>query len=548
MTTGYYRFPTIHQDTIVFVCEDDLWTVSAAGGQARRLTANVGMADHPKLSPDGSQIAFVGREEGYREVYVMPANGGPSQRLTFLGDGMCQVVGWTPNGRILFRSAAQSPFFRMERLFTVDPAGGESELLNVGPATTAAYGDDGVMVIGRFNRIPARWKRYRGGRAGAFWLDATGEGEFAPLLDNIGGNLTSPMWANGRFYFLSDHGGISNLYSCTPTADELDLQQHTNHDQFYARDAHSDGQRIVYSAGGDLYFFDPATNDSTKLEIDVYASQSQLNRKFSSAAYYLNDYDPHPEGHSLAITTRGKPFTFANWEGAAIQHGEPDGIRYRLLRWLNDGQRLIGVSDESGEERFVIFTSGKQEVVKTLPELDMGRPLSLDVSPQKDAVLFSNHRYELCHLDLETETLTVIDQGYNSRISGFDWSPDGNWVAYSLSISSQRAAIRLWEVETGQTTTLTDPVLRDSGPSFDPNGRYLYFLSYRHYNPVFDSPRFDLHFPHGSQPYLITLQKETPSPFVPVARAPGKRVEQRDNPMQPVKVKEDEKSTEEGAE
>ena len=78
--SGYYRSPTICQDTIVFVCEDDLWTVPVEGGVARRLTSNLGAAGSPRLSPDGEQLAFAGREEGPSEVYTMPALGGEAKR------------------------------------------------------------------------------------------------------------------------------------------------------------------------------------------------------------------------------------------------------------------------------------------------------------------------------------------------------------------------------------------------------------------------------------------------------------------------------------
>ena len=76
MSKGYYRFPTIYGDTVAFACEDDLWTVSVDGGYARRLTTSLSNVITPHFSPDGKWIAFVARDEGQPEVYVMPAEGG----------------------------------------------------------------------------------------------------------------------------------------------------------------------------------------------------------------------------------------------------------------------------------------------------------------------------------------------------------------------------------------------------------------------------------------------------------------------------------------
>src|SRR5512134_1774364 len=106
MPPGYYRFPTLHNDTVVFVCEDDLWTVPTCGGIPRRLTSNLGEATRPLLSPDGQRLAFVGREEGQAEIYLMPALGGQAERQTYLGGTFCSTAAWMSDGTLYFASNA----------------------------------------------------------------------------------------------------------------------------------------------------------------------------------------------------------------------------------------------------------------------------------------------------------------------------------------------------------------------------------------------------------------------------------------------------------
>jgi tricorn protease len=519
MPSGYYRFPTIYADTIVFACEDDLWQVEAGGGVARRLTSSLGEASRPSLSPDGRLLAYVGREEGQAEIYLMPAEGGPARRLTFLGGSQCLTAGWSPDGKILFASNAGQPFASLLHLYAVDPAAGLEkagavERLNIGPARAISFGRNGASVIGRNTGDPARWKRYRGGTVGRLWVDRNGDGEFQSLVD-VDGNSTSPHWLGERIYFISDHEGIGNIYSCLP--DGTDLTRHTDHHVFYARSADSDGRRIVYHAGADLFLFDPATGTSSLVPIEFHSPQTQRNRKFVSAASYLQEWVLHPGGHSTAVTSRGKLYTFANWEGAVRQHGESDGVRYRLPHWLNDGRRLIAVTDAGGEESFVILGTNKNQEpeARYLEGLDTGRPFEVAVNPERDEIAFSNHRYELLWLDVETGELRLVDRGVAEPIGGLAWSPDGRWLAYSVSISLQVTVIKLWHVAGGEITQVTQPVLRDVAPAFDPEGRYLYFLSYRHFDPVYDNLHLDLNFPLGMKPYLVTLQADLPSPFVP---------------------------------
>lgn len=529
--SGYYRFPTIHADSIVFNCEDDLWSVPSSGGIARRLTSNLGEATRPWFSPDGKILAFVGREEGQPEIFTIPAEGGPAQRMTYLAGSLCLTAGWSPDGKLLFANNAGHWYLRFTHLYTLEPAGGPPERLPLGLARAIAYGPNGGLVIGRNTDDPARWKRYRGGTAGQLWIDESGQESFHPLL-KLNSNLSSPLWLGepgtlGRIYFISDHEGVGNLYSTLPSGE--DLQRHTRHSDYYVRNANSDGRRIVYHAGADLYLFDPANGESRLVPVELHSPRTQRNRKYVDAGRYLQEVELHPQGQTVALTSRGKLFSFANWEGAVTPYGSSSemeapehpqtAIRYRLPAWLNDGKRLLAVSDEGGEEHFLIFNCREDPTPgEVLDGLDIGRPEAIAVNPVKDQILFSNHRYELLFLDLATRELLVIDRGQANPIRGFAWSPDGEWAAYSVSISLQTQALKLWKTSNRETSLLTQPVLRDVQPAFDPKGKYLYFLSYRSFEPVYDHLHFDLSFPVGMKPYLITLQKNLPSPFIPQPR------------------------------
>ena len=554
MDHGYYRFPTIYRDTVVFVSEDDLWLVPRQGGLARRLTSNLGEVNYPALSPDGSWLAFVGREEGMPEIYLMPAVGGSAQRLTYL-NSRCQVLGWNTAGTHILFATNSGPFHPQEYTIcaaAIQTPGSAATPLPVGPARSIAYGPKGGAVIGRNTGDPARWKRYRGGTAGHFWIDRTGDGQFQHFLSELPGNLASPLWlpgtGDGRIYFISDHEGVGNLYIVNPAGEEL--QRHTDHSDFYARNPQSDGQRIVYHAGADLYVYDPATATTDRVAVEYHSPRVQRNRKFSPANAYLDSARLTPRGDALAVTTRGKAFSFFNHAGPVVQIGQRDGVRYRLPEFLNDDNYLVVVDDSAGEEELVIFSSNFNEPPRRLSGLDIGRPVTLKVSPTEDTVALTNHRQELLVVDLQNGQLTRVDRSEWRPITGVDWSHDGRWLAYGFGVGLNTTEIRLYQLPDPAATSptsprhpnpiaVTRPLLHDVAPSFDPDGNYLYFLSYREFNPVQDNLHFDLSFPWGMRPYLLLLRADLPNPFLPqpgeesedeAAEDGGREVAQPDEP------------------
>jgi|KBSSwiStaDraftv2_1062776.scaffolds.fasta_scaffold22281_3 tricorn protease len=504
---AYMRHPTLHGETIVFVADDDLWTVSAAGGIARRLTAGLSEPSTPCLSPDGKLLAFVGRDEQHPEVYVMPAEGGPARRLTWLGTDTL-VRGWTPAGEIVYATTQGQAFFRNHHAFVIDSGGGTPRPLPWGQINHLAFGPGERKVIGRNTADPARWKRYRGGTAGALWIDAEGKGSFRRMKE-LAGNLTSPMWIDGRVWFLGDGDGVGNLYSCRPDGSEL--RRHTDHEAFYARHAQTDGRRIVYQCGAKIRLFDPASDSDREVEIRTPAHRAQAARKFVAAGEHLESFRLHPAGHSLALVARGQLFGMALWEGAPRRYAGDEAGRMRHGQWLGDGSTLVAVSDASGEERVVAF-SGRE--AKVLP-WDTGHVTRMRAAPQGSRVAFANHRNEVWIGDIASGELHAVDASADGRSDDLAWSPDGAWLAYTFATSTRHVAIKLHEVAARTSTLVTEPEFRDYSPSFDPEGKYLYFLSLRTYDPVYDSVQFEMSFPRAARPYLIALQAGGRPPFEP---------------------------------
>ena len=507
---AYLRQPTLQGDTVVFVSDDDLWRVSTAGGTAQRLTAGLSEPATPCLSPCGRWLAYAGRDEQHSEVWLMPAAGGAARRLTWLGSELA-VRGFTPEGRIVFCSNHGQPFLRNAHAYTLALEGGMPERVPLGQIDHLSFeGGSRRRVIGRNTGDPARWKRYRGGRAGQLWIEAEGGGNFRRMSE-LQGNPTSPMWVGERVYFLSDSDGSGNLWSCRP--DGAELRRHTDHRQHYARHAASDGERIVYQCGAELWLFDPAAGTTRVVDIQVPSARTQTARRFVPVADHLQGVQVHPQGHSLALESRGQLFTLALWEGAVMRHGAATARR-RSGQWLADGQSLVCSSDASGEERVELITGS---ATRELP-WDLGRITALRAAPVGTRVALANHRNELWLGDTASGAIARADHSPFGRIEDPVWSPCGGWVAYVYATSMRHTAIKLLEVASGNALLATQPEFKDYAPAFDPAGRYLYFLSLRTFDPVYDAVQFELSFPRAARPYLLALQAGGAPPFEPLPK------------------------------
>jgi tricorn protease len=434
--------------------------------------------------------------------------------LTFLGSSALYVSGWSRDGgEIYFTSDAGVPFVKETLAFAVGRDGGEPRRLPVGHAMSLDVAAGGATLIGRNNIDPARWKRYRGGTAGHLWVDATGGGTFVRLGAQLNGNLVWPMWHGERVVFLSDHEGIGNLYSARP--DGSDVQRLTDEREYFARYPSGDGKRIVYACGGEIVLLTPGAGAPQRVAIDTPSAAPQTARRFVDAADLLETYEPSPDGKSLALVTRGHAYTMPLWEAAVSELGAQTAARRRAAVWLHDGTRVAYVDDSAGFERIAVEPIDQSAPPAYVTHADVGRITELVASPCGDRLAFANHKHELFAFELGGEPRR-LDKSQAWRCIDLAFSPDGKWLAYTVSPKSSTMIVRIADCDTGAVVDATEALREDRAPAWDPEGKYLYFISARDFNPIYDALQFDLSFPHAMRPYVVTLRRDVPNPFVAV--------------------------------
>jgi len=523
--SGYYRYPTLYKNSVVFVSEDDLWKVSLETGQTVRLTSGVGSCSHPAISEDGRWIAFIGKEEGHPEVYVLPFEGGFPKRLTYMGATDARVLGWH-NQEIVFTSNSKQAFAKFLELHTISLTDLYPKSMGIGHGMSISFHEK-HCVLGRNSSDAARWKRYRGGTAGEIWVDPKGNGKFKLISPEfrVKGNFVNPILLeqNGetRIYFVSDHAGIANIYSVNLEGN--DLKQHTHHNDFYVRYPKKDSSKeacLVYHAGGDLYIFDAKNNQSKKIKVDYLSPKTQLNPKFVGIQKYLEYYQAHPTTNELLLSARGKTLKTGFKQSPAIVIGNSNEARYRLPTFLFDGEHMCVVSDETGAEQLEVYNAVHTKTWDS-GQVDLGIVRAVFASPQAMEILVATNRNVLYKFNIEENTSEVIVKNEFGSLTECCWSPDGRYIAFINPVSNDQHDVNIYDCKTKATHQVTRAVLSDFSPSFDPSGKYLFFLSRRIFDPVYDNLHFDLNFPYGVKPYVITLQKDLTSPFFsePVNRA-----------------------------
>ncbi|MDX2681309.1 S41 family peptidase [Streptomyces sp. NY05-11A] len=522
---SYLRLPHLSGDLLCFVAEDDLWLAPLADpGRAWRLTVDRTKAGHPRFSPDGRRIAYTSWRSLVPEIHLVPVDGGPGRRLTYWGNSDTQVCGWTPpdqhgHADILAVASHGEPFSYYTWAYKVPTDGAPGRKLPWGPVSDLQVAEiDGerrtLLLTGTPPHEPAAWKRYRGGATGRLWLHGQ------RLLEGLDGHLASPLFVGGRIAFLSDHEGVGNLYSCA--YDGSDLRRHTDHDAFYARHASSDGTRVVYQCAGDLWIVDDLAAGSEPRRIDVRLSGPRAGRRPYQipAAQHVDGISVDETGRASAVVVRGSLYWLTHRDGPARTITDTPGVRVRLPEMLGSGGQVAYVTDAEGEDAVEIAylprASGDREP-RRLASGELGRVLEMVSDPEGERLALASHDGRLLLMDATEDSngeVTELISSVNGPVRDLAFSPDGSWLTWSHpGIGRSLRQIKMARTKDRLIIDVTNGRFEDENPVFTRDGRYLAFLSWRGFDPVYDVHTGDLSFPLGCRPYLVPLSSATPSPF-----------------------------------
>ena len=278
----------------------------------------------------------------------MPAEGGAARRMTWLGPDVL-VRGFTPDGRILFVTTHGQPFFRNYRAYTLDAARRRCrELLPLGQVNHLAFGPGKAMVIGR-NTARSRALEALSRRHRRPPVDRRRRQRRVPPHDRAAGQHHEPdVDRRSRVLPLRLPKASAISTRCRP--DGSDLRRHTDHDDFYARHAQTDGTRIVYQCGArPLALRSGERRTRTRRHPRAGASHAGRAQVRAGGRLPRAAFDVHPAGHSLARRrARQAVRVRAVGRRRAPARRRADGARHRHGQWLADGDTVVAVSDETG--------------------------------------------------------------------------------------------------------------------------------------------------------------------------------------------------------
>ena len=509
---------SVNQSHIAFTYAGKIWLVERAGGTARRLTNTPNDETNPVFSPDGQRIAFSQSNGNDWDVFVARTDGSSEpMRITMMPEDD-MVAGWSPDGKeIVFETTRDEE--NLTRLYkTSADRLMLATALPLHQSYSGSISPDGNRIVYNPRTGAGDWRYYRGGYAGQLWIAELKTGSLEKLSNGTH-NDRNPVWVEDKIYFISDRSGIFNLYAYDTKSKTT--QPLTKFADLGVRTASATNDAAVYVQAGRLHLLDFKTNNDRVIDVSVTPDTSELASHSAGAMRSLEQILPSPTGDRIAFGARGEVLIFDPANGSYKNLTNTSGIAERYPVISPDNKSVAYVSDESGEYALHVRSLDSDAVKKIRIEQKPSFYWGLVWSPDSRKLSFPDRRLGLWLVDITTDSATRIDTSpYSAQDSWTpNFSPDSRFLTYSKRLQNRAGTIFIYDIAAKKSFQVTDGITHTQMPVFDPNGKYLYFVSSLNANTsefswgvlngVFATPLV-VRRVHG-----LILSKDQPSPLLP---------------------------------
>ncbi|MCC4833204.1 PDZ domain-containing protein [Shewanella sp. 10N.7] len=520
---GYYRAPALHDQTVVFTAEGDLWTSQLNQTNAKRITTQAAEELDATISKDGQWLAYTANYDGATEVYVMPIGGGVAKRVSF-ENSRVRLQGWTASGEVLYSTDNAHGPANYWVLKTVNPNSLAVTDLPLADAIEGSIDEQGKYVYFTQFGLQASGdnaKVYRGGALGEIWRFELGsENEAQKLTTAHQGSVRQPMLWQQRLYFVSDQSGNDNIWSMQLNGS--DIKQHTKFNEWQVRDATLNQGRVIFQHGADLKVFDIANQNSSIINVSLTSDFPHRREHWiNDPMEFATSVEFAAKGDKAVITARSHVAVASHDGSRLVQIQSPAESRIRDGVLSVDGKWVYGISDASGQQEIWKFPADGTKGAKQLTKDGSSLRTSLHLSPDGRYIAHDDYDGNVWLLDLKKgNNQKIITNGEGlGEYPNIVWSANSQLIAVTKAeIGKQRPQIVLYSLSEEKSTSLTSDKYESYSPSFSPDGQWLYFLSNRHFDATPGSPWGDRNmgpiFDKRTQVFAIALNEKALFPFV----------------------------------
>ena len=419
----------------------------------------------------GNTIAFSGQYDGNTDVFIVPLEGGEPKRLTY-HPGADIVQGWSPEGKVIFRSARKAHPTRINKFYSISTDGAFPEEL---PIPRIAFGEispDGKYAA--YTPITSwdpEWRNYRGGQAMPIWILDLKTNELVRTPQPDKERQLDPVWYKGDVYFLSENDYTSNIWSFNIQSKEY--KQITFHTQFDTKSLDATTDRIVYEQGGYLHSLIPETGERKQLEINVKGDLNWARERWEDVSgNRLQNASLSPKGQRALFEYRGEIFTVPK-ENGSWRNISKSSFADRSPVWSPDGQQIAWFSDRSGEYKMIISDQYGSEIQKTITLPNPTFYFRPAWSPDGKFISYTDTDFNMWVLNLASGTAKKVDTeryAHPNRSLNPVWSPDSKWIAYVKLTDAQFKVVKAYYVESEKIVDISDQMADALQPVWDASG------------------------------------------------------------------------------